>query len=208
MRLIIEWIFVVLLAVNLATAVSAQGTATGTCEVAVWTAPDYRADNLGLMIGGALGSVFTEPNLPHLNSKDALRQILSANDLFAIVESSKLSEILNSNIIYRHVAADSNASKVDQKKDGRSTLSSNKCYIEIYFDIIYYQSSTVYGSRIFDYLTIRDFRGDRVIRSSGYQSDRMANFSKQSAESGTSMMRDAVKTAFNSLVEKKLAVVR
>lgn len=186
----------------------AQPDTRGTCDVAVWTDAAYSADRMGLLNGGALDAMLKKADVPEINSTAAIKHMLPPTRLFDLVAKSNLSAILDREVNYVHSKSFGEAVKADRKRLVRSTDSSNPCYIEIYVNMIYYQSAPFHGERIFSYYHFKDFRGPKLVKSNGYDNGQMKNFSDQTVEVATGMAGDAVSVVFNKLAAKRFGAGR
>lgn len=183
----------------------AQPSSSGTCKVAVWTAPEINTANLGLMMGGAIDGLAKEKTVGGINTESGIGGMLPPDVLYGINEKGNISEILKSPVEFSHIDGNSQAMKDARRNNARSTNSNSECYVEIFFDRLYYQASTIYGSRIFTYMTVKDFRSGRLVKSSGYGRETLPKFTKQSLDVATSMVRDGVRIVVNEILAKKLS---
>jgi hypothetical protein len=181
----------------------ALAQAPAPCDVAVWTTADYSADNLGMMAGGLLDAMTRTADRPAINSKQAIEHMLPPAVLFEQIAGSRLPAILGREVNFVHVEKSREESKVDRKRTGRSTASTNPCYIEVYLFMVYYQAAAFHGERIISYYVFRDFRGAKPVKSSTYDNGQMKHFSRQSVEGATILARQAIREVFETLTAKK-----
>jgi len=173
------------------------------CDVPVWTNTGFHAVNLGLGLqGGLLDDLAKEREIPNLNSKGAVQRMLPSDALFKIAASSDLARTLGEEVNFIRVEKPPTEALADRARKTRSTPSVNACYIEIYFDAVEYQASFAYGSRIIPYLTFKDFRSGKMVKRSDYGREKMPHFTRESPETATVVVREAVQAVFNRLSAK------